>query len=466
VTGDLTSDPAAPAAQQISNLAEYLRTHMTLYGYQLTEVPIIEQADLFLTKAGDRIAEQLFTFERHGQILALRPEFTASAAHRFSTQEQLELPVRWQFFGPIFSDTSSSRGYQQVSAGAELLGMDHPIADAEIINMAVRALLEQNITDWQLFIGHVGLTRALLEGFGIEAHTMRFILHHRDKLLEGDVGRSRIAEELARYISHYQQHRDDSALPISESETQGILDALLNSSRSAETMGSRTRHDIARRLIQKRQQPDQNQQIMAALDFLRDWMSISAHPSKALPLIEQHVGNSEEASEKFGSWKQSLDLIHSDWISDDYTVLQPDLARNWDYYTGLVFEIRASDGTVLVGGGHYDDLTRLLGARNAIPAVGLAFDVAALAERMPVSQSDHVGTPIQIVINSQELEATMRWADLLRSHHIAAALVENSRLDRVSITIQANGDAAIREHNFAPDSAHDLIQFLKGISAT
>ena len=47
--------------------------------------------------------------------------------------------------------------------------------------------------------------------------------------------------------------------------------------------------------------------------------------------------------------------------------------RPLDYYTGLVFEISAGrDGAVLAGGGRYDRMMNLLGAREAIPAVGFS----------------------------------------------------------------------------------------------
>ena len=53
-----------------------------------------------------------------------------------------------------------------------------------------------------------------------------------------------------------------------------------------------------------------------------------------------------------------------------------DFARNLDYYTGFIFEIRdarRSDGQLVVGGGRYDRLLQHLGAAEAIPAVGCSF---------------------------------------------------------------------------------------------
>ncbi|RWH42675.1 MAG: ATP phosphoribosyltransferase regulatory subunit, partial [Mesorhizobium sp.] len=47
--------------------------------------------------------------------------------------------------------------------------------------------------------------------------------------------------------------------------------------------------------------------------------------------------------------------------------------RPLDYYTGLVFEIAAENGDrPLAGGGRYDRLLTLLGAKTPIPGVGFS----------------------------------------------------------------------------------------------
>ncbi len=53
------------------------RSSCATYGYEKIETPIIQPADLFLTKAGDQIIHRLFTFERHGA-----PACAAPGIHR------------------------------------------------------------------------------------------------------------------------------------------------------------------------------------------------------------------------------------------------------------------------------------------------------------------------------------------------------------------------------------------------
>jgi ATP phosphoribosyltransferase regulatory subunit len=57
-------------------------------------------------------------------------------------------------------------------------------------------------------------------------------------------------------------------------------------------------------------------------------------------------------------------------------VFAADFARNLDYYTGFIFEIRdlrRTEINLMVGGGRYDRLLQHLGAADEIPAVGCSF---------------------------------------------------------------------------------------------
>ena len=59
------------------------------------------------------------------------------------------------------------------------------------------------------------------------------------------------------------------------------------------------------------------------------------------------------------------------------------LARGLNYYTGLIFEVKAKDAQMgsIGGGGRYNDLTSLFGVPN-IPGVGISFGVARIYDVM------------------------------------------------------------------------------------
>jgi ATP phosphoribosyltransferase regulatory subunit len=63
-----------------------------------------------------------------------------------------------------------------------------------------------------------------------------------------------------------------------------------------------------------------------------------------------------------------------------------DFVRSLDYYTGFVFEIRATEGParqVLAAGGRYDGLLAHLGASAPAPGVGCSFWLDRLRGERP-----------------------------------------------------------------------------------
>jgi histidyl-tRNA synthetase len=451
--------------QPIKRLATQLQHHMAQYGYQLIELPIIEQAELFLTKAGDKVAERLFRFERHSSQLALRPEFTAAAAHLYTTQQE-DSTVRWQFSGPVFEDNPYEKApqYQQYNAGAELIGAGGPAAEAEIIAMAVQGLTEQGIDDWSLVIGHVGLTRRLLSKFELDPRTQHFILSHRDALKTGSKGKVKMLSALARYLPEVKTPLDGGAT-MTQSGTQEMLDVLLNTSRSSATMGGRSRHDIARRLLKKRQQAAQRNQVNDAIYFLQGWMNIRSGQRWAMDDIEDFIGFDEIARGLFDEWNQVMTLLDAYGIDRERIIIQPDLVRTWDYYTGLVFEIRTEDGVQLAGGGRYDELTRLVGGSRDVPAVGFVYQVDHLADYMPETRESGSRLFTLIEDGSQSV-AGARWAGGLRKRGLSVILTQNSAEQpansAVVLHITEDGSILLGDQRYTYDRIDHLVKTLNG----
>ena len=69
-----------------------------------------------------------------------------------------------------------------------------------------------------------------------------------------------------------------------------------------------------------------------------------------------------------------LNAIAAHGLGADAVRYDAAFGRPLDYYTGLVFEIAASGASprVLAGGGRYDRLLTLLGAKTPIPGVGFS----------------------------------------------------------------------------------------------
>lgn len=429
-------------AAAIRELSAQLRAKMHFSGYQFIELSHIENADLFLAKAGDQIIEKLFTFERHGRVLALRPEFTASAAYRY-LHSGLQHPVRWQFGGMVFQDQLSETHIQRYSVGAELIGVGGAGADAEIISLAAHAVMDMNLPDWTLAVGHIGLIRQLLSNFHLDARTRRFIIQQRDVLKRGEAGKADLLSQLAEYITHGQE-TPSGANTIDALDTGHMLGLLLEATGHAETMGGRTREEIATRLLQKRAQITELEQVAAALDFLRVWLTLDTSPEVALSQAHQFVEGDPLAEHMLDDWRALLAQLYANGIPPDRVRIQPDLARTWDYYSGIMFELRSGE-RVLGGGGRYDELAPLLGAAKDVPAVGFALYLEEMIASRPDLQpaAAHV---IYLRAEKHQAAEAARWAAKLRQERIPVILpVEHEAIPESALvaTVDAQGCLSI-----------------------
>ncbi|MGJ3237903.1 MAG: ATP phosphoribosyltransferase regulatory subunit [Anaerolineae bacterium] len=404
--------------RQIRELETILQDHMESFGYRLIDVPMIANADIFLTRAGDTIIEELFTFERFGQLLALRPEFTAAVANRYARSGETK-PVRWQMSGAIFIDQPSdySLQYQQHNIGAELIGQAGMMADAEVLALAASGVDRLHVPDWELVVGHVGLQLHLLSQFNLDSRTYRILLTQRDRLKTD--GKQAVLEHLKGILDIVP---DEEALPAGDGiETQQVLDVLLDSNRYGSTMGGRTRHDIMNRLLKKHDRGLEHQQISDALDFLLAWGGTKGKLAQISDDIRQFIAVDDLIGQRlFADWLTTLDYVTAYGVPEDRIVLQPDLTKNWDYYTGIVFGVRSKDRYV-ASGGRYDGLIQLLGSEEAFPAVGYAYYTQALIDSMDMAPNK---API-ITLQANDSIAAIRWANYLRQHQISVEIVSD-----------------------------------------
>lgn len=416
----------ASTYRKIREIERVLQDHMDLFGYDLIDIPIIEKAEIFLTRAGHNIIERLFTFDRGGHLLALRPEFTAAAAHRYA-QQGTQQPVRWQVSGAIFEDEPSDHSlqYQKHTIGAELIGQNGASADAEIIAIAVQGAKKLGADEFKVIIGHVGLQLHLLAQYQLDSRTSRLLLSQRERLKTE--GKQATLEYIQEALTLDDSAKSDEGNLGQSEQTQYMLDVLLDSTRYGATMGGRSRHDIAQRLLQKRERTLETKQIVAAIDFLADWGQIRGSIEDILSQVAQFIGEDDEIGRGLlDNWQQTLELLPAYDIHQDNIILQPDLTKNWDYYTGMVFGIRANE-TYIASGGRYDGLTKLLGSQENVPAVGFAYYTEPLLNALPkIDNAPHVFTLSKA--NMSEVEA-LQWTITLRKAGIAILVVDDSEAD-------------------------------------
>ncbi len=118
-----------------------------LYGFSEIATPIFEKTEVFARTLGDTsdiVTKEMYTFtDKGGDSLTLRPENTAGVARAFiSGGLARSLPLKFTYQGPMFRYERPQKGrlrqFHQV--GAEILGVEGPLADVEIIALGAHFL--------------------------------------------------------------------------------------------------------------------------------------------------------------------------------------------------------------------------------------------------------------------------------------------------------------------------------------
>ncbi|MCC6260692.1 MAG: histidine--tRNA ligase, partial [Anaerolineales bacterium] len=136
---------------------EKVRAASQAFGYQEYDGPFIETIDLYAAKSGEELVKrQSFTFEdRGGDLVTLRPELTPSLARMIAAkQNELTYPVRWWSFGPFwrYEQPQKGRSREFFQWNIDLLGVNSPQADAELIAIAATFLASVGLTPNQATI--------------------------------------------------------------------------------------------------------------------------------------------------------------------------------------------------------------------------------------------------------------------------------------------------------------------------
>jgi len=147
--------------QQVEKIAVSL---LQDFGFKEIRIPILERTELFARSIGedtDIVEKEMYTFpDRKGDLITLRPEATASVCRSY-IQHKLYAkdPVRkFYTIGPMFRRERPQKGrYRQFyQINAEILGVESPLADVELILLLVSLFSKLSVSDIETHINSLG----------------------------------------------------------------------------------------------------------------------------------------------------------------------------------------------------------------------------------------------------------------------------------------------------------------------
>jgi len=134
------------------------------FGFKEIRIPIMERTELFAKSIGedtDIVEKEMYTFpDRKGDLITLRPEATASVCRSY-IQHKLYAkdPVRkFYTIGPMFRRERPQKGrYRQFyQINAEIIGVDSPLVDVELIFILLTLFSRLSVSDVAAHINSLG----------------------------------------------------------------------------------------------------------------------------------------------------------------------------------------------------------------------------------------------------------------------------------------------------------------------
>ncbi|HWP34019.1 MAG TPA: ATP phosphoribosyltransferase regulatory subunit [Thermodesulfobacteriota bacterium] len=138
------------------------------WGFRRVVTPTVEYLDVLETGVGDDLPQRAFrsTDQPSGRVVLLRPDVTAQVARLVASRlRTAPLPLRLCYNLPVVRNVEPTPGRPReiFQAGVELIGLDLPEADAEMLAIAAHALRAAGLARFTLDVGQAEFYRGLAE---------------------------------------------------------------------------------------------------------------------------------------------------------------------------------------------------------------------------------------------------------------------------------------------------------------
>jgi histidyl-tRNA synthetase len=153
-------DILAPESDRWRRFVEVFTDVVEAAGYRQIMSPLLEDVEVFrrVGEATDVVAKEMYELtDLGGRRVALRPEMTAGVCRAF-VQHRPPTPWKTWYAGPNFRYEKPQRGrYRQFDqVGIEVLGVDDPYLDAEVIALGWRFFAALGLRQVTLLLNSLG----------------------------------------------------------------------------------------------------------------------------------------------------------------------------------------------------------------------------------------------------------------------------------------------------------------------
>jgi histidyl-tRNA synthetase len=387
-------------------MLDTVRRNFERFGFLPIETPVIEFADVLLTKQGGETERQVYFVQSTGALeqgekpeLALRFDLTVPLARYVAQHEnELNFPFRRYQIQRVYRGERAQRGRfrEFYQCDIDVIGKDHLSIryDAEIPAVIYSVFRDLAIGSFTIQLNNRKLMRGFLGVLGcVDPEQQARMLREIDKI--DKLGAAKVSDTLL-----------NGSFGLADEASVGKL---------IEFVGFRSKtHAEAITELNR---------LARSSDYLVD-------PGQATESVRT-------LSEGANELREVLELIRAFGVPETHYAINLSIARGLDYYTGTVYETTLNEhpqiGSIC-SGGRYDNLATNY-TKSQLPGVGISIGATRLFYQL--REAKLLGDPDSTVkvlvtqMDEAQLPAYLELAALLRNAGIATEVVmEGGKLGR------------------------------------
>ncbi|MCI1943793.1 ATP phosphoribosyltransferase regulatory subunit [Clostridium luticellarii] len=168
---DGTKDILFEECSRKIDIENVLRETYVYSGFMEVKSPTLEFYDTFNEENSILPQEKIYKLiDSQGRILALRADMTTPIARIAGTKlKEMVHPLRLCYNSNVYraNGTLNGKNSEVTQSGIEVIGTDSIAADAEVIIIGIRALLNCGLKNFKIEIGHAKLFKALVDDLNL-----------------------------------------------------------------------------------------------------------------------------------------------------------------------------------------------------------------------------------------------------------------------------------------------------------
>ena len=344
------------------NLSEKILRSVKSKGFKYIDLPSVIETNHIVQRSGESFRKFIFSFiDQNGSELCLRPDLTIASCLRY-LENNLSGKEKIFYSGQAYRKSNNKKdSIIRNQVGFEIIGSkEEKNDDKEIINTALKSLLNLNYSKGTLRVGNVEIFNLLISKLDIpERWKLRLSRHFwREGYFNDLLKRLEANSDVDPTIVEADKKRYSKMLK----DDQKVI------------VAGRSVEEILKRFNNKIKDPRRASRGRNVSKIIKEFLNINCpinQASKKLNIFFKKNKINLAVDQKY--FPISLNKVHK--LNVEFSA---SFGRELEYYTGMVFKIDIkfkSKNINIINGGRYDKLISDLGSKKKVPAVGAALNL-------------------------------------------------------------------------------------------